>query len=115
MDGLARRPALRRSSPTSTQAHELQGKLMLIVGELDRNVDPASTMQVVNALIKADKDFDLLVVPGAGTAAAADRTGGGDSGTSSSATCSAPTRRPCTDTDQAPTALGTGQGLRSAP
>lgn len=49
-----------------TQAHRLQGKLLLIVGELDRNVDPASTMQVVNALIRADKDFDLLVVPGAG-------------------------------------------------
>lgn len=50
----------------ATQAHRLQGKLMLVVGELDRNVDPASTMQVVNALIKADKDFDLLVVPGGG-------------------------------------------------
>ncbi len=37
-----------------------------MVGELDRNVDPASTMQVVDALIKADKDFDLLIVPGAG-------------------------------------------------
>jgi dipeptidyl aminopeptidase/acylaminoacyl peptidase len=49
-----------------TNAHKLQGKLLLIVGEMDRNVDPASTMQVVNALIKADKDFDLLVVPGAG-------------------------------------------------
>ncbi len=49
-----------------TQAHRLQGKLLLIVGELDKNVDPASTMQVVNALIKADKDFDLLVVPGGG-------------------------------------------------
>jgi dipeptidyl aminopeptidase/acylaminoacyl peptidase len=49
-----------------TQAHRLQGKLLLIVGELDRNVDPASTMQVVNALIKADKDFDLLVIPGGG-------------------------------------------------
>jgi dipeptidyl-peptidase-4 len=49
-----------------TQAHRLKGKLMLVVGELDRNVDPSSTMQVVNALIKADKDFDLLVVPGAG-------------------------------------------------
>ena len=32
---------------------------------MDHNVDPASTMQVVNALIKAGKDFDLLVVPGA--------------------------------------------------
>ena len=49
-----------------TQAHRLQGKLFLIVGELDRNVDPASTMQVVDALIKANKDFDLLVVPGGG-------------------------------------------------
>jgi dipeptidyl aminopeptidase/acylaminoacyl peptidase len=49
-----------------TQARRLQGKLLLIVGELDRNVDPASTMQVANALIKADKDFDLLIVPGAG-------------------------------------------------
>jgi len=49
-----------------TQAHKLQGKLLLTVGELDKNVDPASTMQVVDALIKADKDFDLIVVPGRG-------------------------------------------------
>jgi dipeptidyl-peptidase 4 len=48
-----------------TQAHKLQGKLLLTVGELDHNVDPASTMQVVNALIKADKDFELIVFPGA--------------------------------------------------
>ena len=48
-----------------THAAQLTGKLMLVVGELDHNVDPSSTMQVVNALIKADKDFDLLVVPGA--------------------------------------------------
>ena len=53
-----------------TQAHKLTGKLMLVVGELDRNVDPSSTMQVANALIKADKDFDLLIVPGAGHGAA---------------------------------------------
>ena len=49
-----------------TQAHKLQGKLLLTVAELDKNVDPASTMQVVNALIKADKDFELIVFPGAG-------------------------------------------------
>ncbi|MBI1312117.1 prolyl oligopeptidase family serine peptidase [bacterium] len=49
-----------------TQAHRLTGKLLLTVGELDRNVDPASTMQVVDALIKADKDFELLVFPGKG-------------------------------------------------
>ncbi len=53
-----------------TQAHKLKGKLMLVVGELDRNVDPSSTMQVANALVRADKDFDLLVVPGAGHGAA---------------------------------------------
>jgi dipeptidyl aminopeptidase/acylaminoacyl peptidase len=47
------------------QAHRLQGKLLLVVGELDTNVDPASTMQVVSALIKANKTFDFLVVPGA--------------------------------------------------
>jgi dipeptidyl peptidase IV (DPP IV)-like protein/prolyl oligopeptidase family protein len=49
-----------------TLAPKLQGKLMLTVGELDRNVDPASTMQVVNALIKANKDFDFIIVPGGG-------------------------------------------------
>jgi dipeptidyl-peptidase 4 len=49
-----------------TLAPNLQGKLLLTVGEMDKNVDPASTMQVVNALIKADKDFELLYVPGAG-------------------------------------------------
>ncbi len=53
-------------SSNVVDANKLQGKLLLIVGELDRNVDPSSTMQVVNALIKADKDFDLLVVPGGG-------------------------------------------------
>src|SRR5260370_556880 len=49
-----------------TQAKKLQGKLLLTVAELDRNVDPSSTMQVVKALIKADKDFELIVFPGAG-------------------------------------------------
>jgi dipeptidyl aminopeptidase/acylaminoacyl peptidase len=54
-----------------TQAHNLKGKLLLIFGELDRNVDPASSMQVVNALVKANKDFDLIIVPGAGHGAGA--------------------------------------------
>src|SRR5207247_2953700 len=49
-----------------THARELRGKLLLMVGELDKNVDPSSTMQVVDALVKADKDFELLVMPGAG-------------------------------------------------
>lgn len=46
-------------------AHLLTRPLMLVVGELDDNVDPASTMQVVNALIKAGKNFELVVIPGA--------------------------------------------------
>jgi dipeptidyl aminopeptidase/acylaminoacyl peptidase len=54
------------ASSNVDNARRLQGKLLLIVGELDTNVDPASTMQVVDALIKADKTFDLLVIPGGG-------------------------------------------------
>jgi dipeptidyl aminopeptidase/acylaminoacyl peptidase len=54
------------ASSNVDNAHRLKGQLLLIVGEMDANVDPASTMQVVNALIKADKVFDLLVIPGAG-------------------------------------------------
>jgi dipeptidyl aminopeptidase/acylaminoacyl peptidase len=46
-------------------ASKLKGRLMLVMAELDTNVDPSSTMQVVNALIKANKTFELVVVPGA--------------------------------------------------
>jgi len=53
------------ASSNVDNAHLLEGKLLLILPELDTNVDPSSTMQVVNALIEADKDFDFLVVPGA--------------------------------------------------
>ncbi len=47
-------------------AHRLQGKLLLIVGEMDTNVPPESTMRFADKLIKANKDFDLLVIPNAG-------------------------------------------------
>ena len=47
-------------------AYRLQGKVQLVVGEMDQNVDPASTFQVVNQLVKHNKDFELLVIPGAG-------------------------------------------------
>jgi len=47
-------------------ANRLRGKLFLIVGEMDNNVPPESTMRFVDALIKAGKDFDLLVIPGGG-------------------------------------------------
>ena len=51
-------------------AHKLQGKLLLIVGELDTNVDPASTTQVVHALQKAGKMFDYMPITGTGHGAA---------------------------------------------
>jgi dipeptidyl aminopeptidase/acylaminoacyl peptidase len=47
----------------STLAHQLRGKLLLMHGEMDENVHVASTLQLVDALIKADKDFDLLILP----------------------------------------------------
>ncbi len=53
------------ASSNVDNAWRLQGDLLLVVGELDTNVDPSSTMQVVNQLIKHNKNFDLLVVPGA--------------------------------------------------
>ncbi len=54
------------AASNTDNAHRLQGNLLLIVGEMDTNVDPASTFQVVNALIKTNKTFDLLVIPGGG-------------------------------------------------
>jgi len=54
------------ASSNVDNANRLQGELLLSVGEMDQNVDPASTMQVVNALIKAKKTFDLVVLPGQG-------------------------------------------------
>ena len=46
-------------------AARLTRPLMLVVGELDDNVDPSSTMQLSAALTRANKDFDLVVIPGA--------------------------------------------------
>src|SRR5581483_9769610 len=54
------------ASSNVENAYRLKGKLLLVVGEMDKNVDPSSTFQVVNALIKANKKFDLLYVPGGG-------------------------------------------------
>jgi dipeptidyl-peptidase-4 len=54
------------ASSNTVHAKKLTGALMLIVGELDTNVDPASTMQVANALNLAQKDYELLVMPGEG-------------------------------------------------
>ncbi len=59
------------ASSNMENAAKLGSPLFLLVGEMDTNVDPSSTMQVVNRLIQANKNFDLLVIPNA------DHTSGG--------------------------------------
>lgn len=44
-------------------AKNLKGRLLLIHGEIDNNVSPANTLRVVNALIKANKRFEMLILP----------------------------------------------------
>lgn len=46
-------------------AYLLCRPLMLVWGELDDNVDPASSMKVADALIKAGKNFEMIIIPGA--------------------------------------------------
>jgi dipeptidyl-peptidase-4 len=48
---------------TALLAKNLKGKLMLAYGEMDDNVHPSLTIRLIDALIKANKDFDLLVMP----------------------------------------------------
>jgi len=52
------------ASSNVDNAHKLVGKALIIIPEMDTNVDPSSSMQVVNALIRAGKHVDMLVVPG---------------------------------------------------
>ena len=47
-------------------AKNLKGHLMLVTGDMDKNVNPAHTYRMAKALIEAGKDFDMLVIPGAG-------------------------------------------------
>ena len=66
--GLMRRDTLRNTdnfaaSANKTYAKNLQGKLLLMHGDLDDNVHPAMTIQVVDELIKANRDFDLVIAP----------------------------------------------------
>lgn len=52
--------------PTNAElAANLKGHLLLVHGEIDNNVHPANTMRLADALIKANKRFDLLIIPGA--------------------------------------------------
>jgi len=53
-------------SSNVTHASKLKGKVLLILGEMDENVDPSSTKQLMNALIKSNKNFDFIEIPGMG-------------------------------------------------
>jgi hypothetical protein len=90
VDGLADRAAVRRLVERDAR-RQAAGQVDARGGELDTNVDPSSTMQVVNALIKANKQFDLLVMPGEdhppAAAAPARLTAIARCGTSSCDTC----------------------------
>ncbi len=66
--GLLRRDTLRGTDNYEDQvnylkAKNLKGHLFLMHGDMDDNVHPANTIQVVNALIAANKSFDLLILP----------------------------------------------------
>jgi dipeptidyl-peptidase 4 len=45
-------------------ASNLKGKLMLVTGDIDNNVHPGATIRMANALIKANKRFDFMLMPG---------------------------------------------------
>ena len=62
------------ASSNMENASKLQGNLLLIYGEMDTNVDPSSTMQVVNKLLQANKNFELVALPNS------NHTGGGEYG-----------------------------------
>ncbi len=47
----------------AARADRLAGRLLLVTGDMDENCHPLHTMRVVDALIKANKDFDMLVLP----------------------------------------------------
>jgi len=53
------------ASSNIDNAYRLRGHLQLVVGELDTNVPPEATYRFVDALIKARRDFDFVMVPGA--------------------------------------------------
>ena len=85
-----------RSTPparTSTTPPALRGKLLLIVGEMDTNVPPESTLRLADALIKAGKDFDFAGGARTRATAWAAPTARGGCRTSSSATCKGRSRR----------------------
>jgi dipeptidyl aminopeptidase/acylaminoacyl peptidase len=52
------------SQSNSSIAKNLKGRLLLVHGDMDDNVHPSLTMLCVDALIRANRDFDMLIMPG---------------------------------------------------
>ncbi len=50
----------------AARAHKLKGRLMLMSSDIDKNVHISQTLTVADALIRANKDFDLVIVPNEG-------------------------------------------------
>jgi dipeptidyl-peptidase 4 len=46
-----------------TMAGNLKGKLLMVHGGIDENVNPSATFKLAEALVRADKEFDLLIFP----------------------------------------------------
>lgn len=66
--GLMQRDTLRKTDNFATSANKsmaknLRGHLLLMHGDMDDNVHPAMTIQLVDELIKANRDFDLIIAP----------------------------------------------------
>lgn len=66
--GLMKKDTLRKTdnfqgSANKTMAKNLRGHLLLMHGDMDDNVHPANTIQLVDELIKANKSFDLIIAP----------------------------------------------------
>ncbi len=57
------RPVNYMNNDNSLQSENLKGKLLIMLGELDENVLPGSQLQVIDSLIRADKDFDMYYFP----------------------------------------------------
>jgi len=66
-DSMTAKPVVSNYEDQANQnyAKNLKGKLLLAHGMMDDNVPPSNTLLVVDALIKANKDFDLLIIPNA--------------------------------------------------
>lgn len=66
--GLLVRDTVRRTdnfaaSANQTLAENLRGHLLLMHGDMDDNVHPAMTIQLINALTRANRDYDLIIAP----------------------------------------------------